>query len=508
MQIAMKYLKETKIAALLTLIVILGGCDDKFDETNENPNNPEEVTPDLLLTTIVRKTATYYFNENWDMGNVVSDQVANQFESAFNWSADQSSLWSDYYSQLRNVDEMIDIAEDAGENNYKGIALVLKSWMFQVLTDVYGDLPYSEALSGDDDGNFSPAYDEQEDIYAGLLADLEEANEILDTSDESVTGDILYDGDLIKWKKFANSLRVRILMRMSDRADPSAALQKILDDPTTYPLFSENDDQAALQYLDEYPNEFPLYYTLSGTFAEFHISETLQTQLDAMADTRLTVYAQPTAATAGTASPVYAGVPNGVGSTVESSYNGGADYQSLLGLLWAGEESNDLASPTAAQSILMSYAELLFTLAEAAQKGYISGDAQTYYLAGINANFAYWQSRIPDDYTLPAADEIEASATYLAQDDVAYTGTDDEKLNKIGVQKWIANFFNGMEAWADWRRTGIPALEAGPAASNDGEIPLRYLYPYDEQALNEENYDKAVARQPDELSTHLWWDVD
>jgi hypothetical protein len=162
-----------------------------------------------------------------------------------------------------------------------------------------------------------------------------------------------------------------------------------------------------------------------------------------------------------------------------------------------------LPVPDAPRSLLMSYAELQFILAEARQKGLITtGTADAYYTAGITANFGYWQTVVPAAYNL----NIAMPPTYLTQGTVAYTGTDDEKLAKIALQKWISLYFNGLEAWFDWRRTNMPAIVPGPANLNNNKVPVRYIYPLSEQSLNSTNRSAAVQRQgnTDDLNTKMW----
>ena len=150
----------------------------------------------------------------------------------------------------------------------------------------------------------------------------------------------------------------------------------------------------------------------------------------------------------------------------------------------------------------MTYAELQFILAEARQKGFITtGTAETYYTNGITANFNYWQSVVPAAYNL----NVAIPAGYLNQPSVAYTGSDMEKLGKIALQKWIALYFNGLEAWFDWRRTGMPEIIPGPGNLNNNKVPVRYIYPLSEQSLNGTNRAEAVKRQgPDDLNTRPW----
>ncbi|WP_020529711.1 SusD/RagB family nutrient-binding outer membrane lipoprotein [Flexithrix dorotheae] len=498
-----------KIWPFILSFLMIVACTDEFDEINTNPNVPEQVNnPGLLLPAIIRGTMNDHFTGSWRRGAVVSDYLANQFVSAFDWTpsdANEYFFW-DFYGELRDVQNMIEISEENEFLNYKGIALVYRSFLFQSLTDIYGDIPYSEAIKAKSGNINFPKYDTQEAIYSGILADLEEANSILGTGSESVTGDILYNGDLLNWRKFANGLQLRILLRQSKRKDPTADMQRILGDPDKYPLFTSHEDQAALQYLEELGNEFPRYRVTVGSFGgTTHISTTLEKQLKDLNDPRLYVFAQPTPATVGTANPEYLGVPNGI--VDEDTYNGGSANQSPPGLLWAPIDWSDEASPNAAQSLLMTYSELQFILAESVEKGYIDGDAETFYMNGIKDQFEYYASRIPQNFSFPTAANVIPDASYYTQDLVAYSGSAEDKLKKIGLQKWLALFNCGFEGWSEWRRTGIPEITPGP--NSTGVIPLRHFYPLSESNLNNKNYSDANARQgADVLQTKVWWDVD
>jgi hypothetical protein len=385
------------------------------------------------------------------------------------------------------------------------------------MTDAYGEIPYSEAIQAKDGVNY-PKFDSQEAIYAAILTELEEANNLLGTSSERVDGDILFNGNVIRWKRFANSLRLRILMRLSDRKDPSAAMQAILNNPTQSPIFTGTNEEAALQYLGDVPNQHPLYTTRSGSFDEFRLSEKMEGTLKDLNDPRLFAYAQPTTdSKAGVVGAVtaYEGVPNGLGDEEALQYSpsgdktkGGSNFLSRVGLLWACQACTSLANPTGYQAVLMSYAEVQFILAEARERGFITiGSAEEYYKKGIQASVDYYRAR----YTLinqpNIASKLVLDDAYFAQPKVAYIGTSAEKLAKIGTQKWLALFFNGMEAWHDWKRTGYPSIKPGPAAFIN-TVPVRFMYPGSVQALNEENYKAAVARQgADAITTKVWWDV-
>ena len=501
--------KSYKIFTLLVIILSVFSCDTDFEEINTNKNVPLDVTPDLLLSGVMRNMLNSQVDEAWSIGNIVVQHTAKiQFvnEDRYLWG-ERSGVWSTVYNNMRNVQNVIEIAESSEpvQNNYLAIALVMKSWMFAIATDTYGDIPYSEAAQGKASGLYTPKYDTQQDVYNGILADLDRAAQLLGTSNESVAGDLLYNGNLDSWKKLANSLKFRYLMRISSKVDVKAQLQSLVDGGV---LFEDNGDNAALTYLASAPNQWPLYGTRVGSFDEFRLSKTLGDYLMSVNDPRLAVFARPTEKSVSDGTPEIAGIPNGLEDTQALSYNGGPQAVSRVGLTFACLVCNDAGKSApvanAAKGLLMTYAELQFLLAEAREKDLItSGSAQTYYENGVKANFDYYAGLVPAEYGI----DVTMPADYLTQTAVAYAGSSEEKLNKIGTQKWVALFFNGLEAWFEWRRTGYPELLPGASNLNDDKIPVRYIYPQSEQSLNSENRDAAVARQgEDKINTPVWWD--
>ncbi len=497
-------------SALLTGI----SCTDNFEDINTNPNAPDRIEdPSLLLAEIIKDLANENWNNSFDRGAIISDQISNFFVSSFAdfTRAEVGRFGWDFYETLKDIDFMIATAEEQGQQNYVGIGLVLRAWMFQNITDNFGPIPYSEAGRAREDINF-PKYDSQEAVYAGILGELETANSLLGSTTEAVQADILYAGDVQNWRKFANGLRLRMLLRQSDRKDPSTEMQKIVGNPTAYPLFTSHLDQAALQYLEETPNEHPAY---TGNVSDFSSSSSTRLALNmegilkSMDDPRIAAFALPTSATIDTPTPEYFGVPNGISDL--SGFNGGPGNQSLMGLLFAPRQyDTELVSPNAAQSVFMPYSEVQFILAEAREKGYITtGNAATYYLNGIRDQFEYYASRIPDNFGVPSAAQMIPDPSYYSQDAVAYAGTQEEKLNKIYTQKWLSLFLVGFEAWSEWRRVGVPSITAGD--DSIGFVPVRYVYPADEQTVNSDNYQEAVnmlGGEGDVISTRVWWDVD
>lgn len=508
---------------LITILALQVGwftsCTVDFEEINSNPNSPELVPSSLLLPTVMRSTAGQVAGQAWGIGNVVMQYTAKiQFtnEDRYNWGP-FGNPYGTYYNSMRDLNNIILISEPLEQNNYIGIAKVLRAFQFSFMTDAYGELPYSEATLAKEGVNY-PVFDSQEAIYEGILKELREANDLLGSSNEAVRGDIIFNGDISKWKKFANSLRLRVLLRISLRKDPSTEMQQILSNPNQFPIFTGNNDHAVLQHLPDVPNQHDLFTTRSGSFDEFRLSRNMENALKDLNDPRLFAYAQPTndsgAGIIGDPED-YAGVPNGLSDEEALQYSpsgdparGGSNFISRVGFLWSCNQCTPLANPIGYQTILMNYSELQFILAEARERGFINtGSAEEYYLKGVQSSFEYYESRYRLVNLPQIADRLVIGDDYFSQEKVAYTGTQEEKFEKIGTQKWLSLFFSGLENWYDWRRTGYPEIFPGPAAF-ETEVPRRFMYPSSVQALNEDNYNAAIARQgADNILTRVWWDV-
>lgn len=487
------------VGALASLVLacalLAGGCDARFGDVNANPNEPEAVPPSLLLPNIIRSAVNTSVNQSFTTGNLVVQYAAKVSFATdvdrYDWSG--VGYWTAYYDDLRNVNEMIQIAQDREQPTVEGIGRVLKAWIFSMLTDAYGDVPYTESLRVLEDGENTPAYDAQEDVYRGLLDELRTANELLDPSAAgAVPGDILYGGDVLAWKKLANSLRLRLLMRLSEKQDAiegvdvAGAFRAIVNNPGQRPVFTDNADNAALAYLTARPNEWPVHTVRVGSFRTYRMSQTLTSQLKALGDPRLGVYADPTVASVEAGAPAFEGVPNGLTDDASNEYNGGRDFQSSL------NTGRYFEAPNAAQGLIMTHAEVLFLRAEAAARGWTSEDARTLYEDGIAASMNQYGQSVPSGY-------LEQAAVQYA------TGDAERAIEQINTQKWIALFFTGLEGWFNWRRTGVPDLQPSVSNVNADRIPVRFRYPESEQSLNAANYQQAVEAQgPDNINTPMW----
>lgn len=514
-----------KIITGYSALVLLfsAGCTKNFDSINQNPNTPQIIENEqLLLPAIIKNSVRNYSYISQFGASVCGDYYANQYNSGFDdaWTASQTEggfLWN-FFDQLKDAENMRVLSHQKGDRNNEGVALVLRCWMFQVMTDNFGDMPYSQAVLGKETGNFAPAYDKQADIYAALMDSLKVANSLLTVGTDPINADILMNGSAMRWREFANGLRLRLLMRMSNVANSAInvadEMNTMATDPTTYPLFASYADQAALEFTPELNNEFPAYH--NPPIGDYHLSTTFKANLDTMNDPRVAFFAMPTPNSYGSGAPLFGAVPNCYG-TGESSYNGGANFQSQESPILMPYLGYPLyASKTAAQGLIITYAEVQFILAEGKERGLITGgdNAGTYYMNGILDQFAYDESRLDvlnasipaTDHNFAKSSDIVPSPSYFTQATVAYTGTTDEKLWKIRIQRWYSMFYNGFEGWSEWRRTGVPTqTQIGPASAISA-WPRRTRYPLSEQTVNTANYNAALSVQgPDDLLTRIWW---
>jgi len=504
----------TRKQCIAILLVVSGmqSCTKDFSTVNTDGNVPTSVTPDLLLGGVIRSVLTDNVSIAWGIGNLVAQYNAKiQFvnEDRYLWN-EQNGVWNNTYANYRNLQNILISLGNDQKSSYYGVALVLRAYLFERLTATYGDVPYAEAGKAKTDGAYSPKYDRQEDIYKGILADLKKANEVLSTSTTAIGGDLLYNGGtaaIVKWRRLANALRIRYLMRLSNKLNVAADLQAIVSDPANNPLFTGNADNAELRYLPQAPNQWPLYDSRVGSFDEIRLSKTMSDRLTALADPRLPVFGRPSQKSVAAGNPVVEGIPNGLGDVPALNYNGGPQGVSRVGYTFACLVCNDAGQPapdpSAPRSILMTYSQQQLLLAEARERGLITvGDAAALYTDGIQSNFDYWRSVVPSAYGI----NLTVPATYYTQPAVAYAGTSAEKLAKIHLQKWIANYFTGLEGWFEWRRTGSPSITPGPNNLNNNQVPVRFIYPVIEQSLNGSNRSEAVVRQggTDDINTKMW----
>jgi len=476
--------RHSRVAAAALLVGLAwaaGACSDGLTDINSNPNAPTTVPVEFLLPTAIQGAVGNAFGSGQTLSHTniwpqhtVQIQYPDE-ERGIVRPSTMDGYWAGYYTgPLKDIQTVIDVGMEGDHVNAVAVGRIWKSWIFHLITDYWGDVPYSEALSGET--VTTPVYDAQADIYDGLFAELTAAVGLLNPSAQTFgSGDLLYGNDMVAWRKFANSLRMRLAMRLSE-VDAGTAQSQFV---AAYNAggFTSNDDNAFLNYPGP-PYSFPLYDNYLGR-DDYAISATMVDTLKSLNDPRLVLYAEP-AATDG----VYRGHGNGRISLPAGQSLGDI---SRIGNFW---RANGKTTP----ATIMTYSEVLFLEAEAAARGWIAGNPGTLYTAAIEAHMNQY-----DAYGVGPSDaEI---AAYLAEPRVAYSG-----MNSIYLQKWISLWMTGAEAWAHVRRTGVPNLLAGPDLTIS-RIPVRFSYPDTEQSLNKANLDAAIARQGGglDLITPVWW---
>ncbi|MGE5732499.1 MAG: SusD/RagB family nutrient-binding outer membrane lipoprotein [Gemmatimonas sp.] len=496
-------MKRTRITVAVAAAAFSAtACQTDLTSLNNNPNSPTSAPASALFTNAVTSSVgrwvgagqlsgTELFAQHLaqvqyveeDRGRLRTETIDGWFRSAF-------------IGELEDFDKVAAIGKANSSPNTSGPAIVMQSWVFQNMTDFWGDIPYSEALKGDLGGSLKPKYDPQKDIYYGLLKSLTDASASMKTgsTDPALgSGDPIYKSDMSKWLKLSNSLRARMAMRISKADAAKAATELTAAFAGPGGVMTSNDDNAKLAWPGDGIFDNPWSATFS-TRDDHRVSKTLLDTLNALGDPRVKIFAQPTKA-----DPTkYVGLQNGLDNvTVTPFFN----TTSRVGeIFYPGSTVYGTFGTSAGKqtpTYIMTYAEVEFLKAEAAERG-LGGQtgAAGHYNAGVRASILQW-----------GGSDADADA-YLAKPGVAYVAG-ATGLKQIGLQKWISMFAQGNEAWAEWRRTGNPAsVKMGPKAYPDvPEIPRRILYPSNEQTVNAASLSDAITRQgADTYLTRIWWD--
>lgn len=482
-----KYINKAFLFVVLTLALF--ACTDDFEEMNTSPNDLTKVPYSTLVTAAQNSILRAYnpiLNEvvSWSQYNVRDVYVQGD---RYNITG-AGTNFNHYSGHLKDLQVAMKLATTANDVNWVAISKIMTAYAYQNITDMYGDIPYSEALKADDadKSNIFPKYDKQKDIYADLIVQLKAANSMIDVSKKVSSADIVFNGDMMKWKRFANSLLLRIYMRMS-RVDPATAkagIETIAGNSSTFPVINSVQNAAFKYWLPADAIYRSPYYMVPGQNAiQENVSAAFLIDfLKARNDMgRLAVYAEP-AATSGT----YVGLPLGtLGQNTPSL--------SIMGI----KTFRSADSPTR----IMRYAEVLFIYAEAALNGWNVGmTAEEAYNAAIKASF--------DEYGI-------VIGGFLSEPKVKFSGAPNQR-ELIGDQKWCALYPDGTQGWAEVRRSGYPTYVATqePVSSiypGKGVIK-RMPYPYSEAINNSASFAAAIAAQPgivnEIFGKGVWWDID
>jgi hypothetical protein len=480
-----------KILGAFAALAAITACGD-LTSINQNPNGPVDVPPPSILPSVIQ---TLVNNVNGVTSlNVRGGGLWVQYYSEIQYRDEDKYIvrsgtsggWGLYNAAAEDAQRMIQKGVTANAPNWAAVGRIMKSYTFSVMTDAMGDLPYAQAFKGDT--VLHPVYDTQQAIYDSLFANLTLASSEIDLSAPAVgfpTGDLMYGGNMARWGRFANSLRLRLAMHLT-QVDPAKA-QSEAAAAVTAGVFGSAADNAQLMYLASSPNRNPIYNDARGR-DDYGMSKTFVDSLTSWSDPRLPVFAQLNKDTI-VANRKYQGLPNGLNDGEGTNLF----YISRIGAFWR--------ETAAAPMHLLTYSEVLFLEAEAAERGWIAGSAATFYSNAIQASFA--------QYGITNAAAISA---YLADPRVAYAGG-AAGLTQIAYQKWVSLFMQGMESWTEVRRTGVPSLIPGPravfGAGVPGQIPERLPYDDNEAVLNKSNLDAAVAAQGfsagNDIQKPLWF---
>ena len=482
---------------LIAATVGLSACKKDFIELNTDPNGTPNALPQQLLAPALVNTVSINMLRARNFNNELMQVTVDPGDSEGKvFRYDVKRTWADYtwngwYTQLTNFKDIYDVASQPLTYNktYMGISLICQSWVYSLLTDTYGDVPYFDSNKGRE-GNFTPKFDKQKDIYLDIFKKLEQADTLLNGAANVIgSSDPVYNGNASKWRKFGNTLYLRLLLRLSGKADISAeVIAKIKDivdtNPTLYPIMSSNDDAAVLRWNGVGALTSPFIGGVrEQDWRQPGIAEFFIDNLNHWADPRLISGRWSIGAFQGG----YVGVPSG--------YAPGEGVEHKSYFLSTTSKTTLMNDPLMGN--IMNYSELQFILAEAAAKGWIAGSAEEYYKQGVQSGITFW---IPT-YTTPID-------TYLTGADITWNnnGTIDDKMEQIHLQKYYSMFWTDFEQWFEYRRTGHPILPKGAGLRNNGVMPARLIYPVYVQSANPTNYTSAVAAQgPDEINTQVWW---
>ena len=460
---------------LATFFVFSCQSDADYEDLNRDPNNPTSVSPESLFTssekslfdqlesTNVNNNVFRLFSQYWTEVTYIDESnydLNTRNVNGNHWG----EIYRDVLYDLQNAKSLVN-----GDPGKTAMISVLEVYAWQILVDTFGDIPYSQALKGKD--LLLPAYDNDTVIYSDLLTRINSAITTLNSASAGFgSADVMYNGNISKWKKFANSLKLKIAMRMADVNNATA--QTAAQEAYASGVFTANTDNATITYEAANPNPVWTDLVQSGR-NDFVVANTIVDYMNPLNDPRRNKY-----------------FAENLGSNV---FVGGTygDFNNFS----TKTHVADLIQTQSFRGVIMDYAEVEFLLAEAAERGYsVGGNAESHYNNAITASMQDWGVSSTD------------ITTYLANPSVAYTTATGTWRQKIGFQFWLAMYNRGFEGWCVYRKYDAPVLNV--AADSGLPVPKRYTYPISEQTLNLTNYNAAkLAMGGDTQQTRVFWDI-
>ena len=531
------------IFLVLVGITTVLSCNKKIQEEQANPNNPTSVPPSLILGTVLQDMAgtgsagTLGGLDSWD--NV---QDWNQYHCQnYNYYGNNIYSWTsgsfDPYLVLKNVVQMekeVTVRGGAAVNPYEAVGRFIRAYYYYNLTSMFGDVPQAQALEASVDAN--PAYTPQEQVFNYVLNELDTANTdfaaLIASGDNSLSSsqDLYFAGNLSAWQKVVNSFKLRVLISLSHKSSDATLnvptqFANIINNPAKYPIFGSQSDDLAYNYnpggsntYSTYPFNPSSYGSIAG---RFNMAYTYVNALTTISDPRVYM----------TCDPAWALVGADLADPAQFKYFVGASTGLALGTMYANASAGlysfigryrYYSNFTGEPDVLVGYKEMLFNIAEATERGWISGNAENWYKAGIATSMQFYgidtaQTSFTAHFLPPGANAVNQVApypftfnfdSYYAQTAVKFSSTQATAIDQIVMQKYIACFENsGYEAYYNQRRTGVPAFQGGSGVGNNGVVPVRWAYPVSEQTQNAANWRAALANQKfsaDDLNQVMW----
>lgn len=496
------YKNLNSFVAVLCFVVLLSACTKNFEKLNVSPTQPASVPPEYILSNMQLGGLLAEGANWWQVGSWVEQWASGSLSAPSQYLEDrdiyETRNWAAHYGYIHNVSQIRNRLLKGQEETTSGrtklaIAKINELYIWQRMTDFWGDIPYSESGLPESELILTPKYDTQESIYKSILSELDKAMSNLNVSDLSYgNADLVYKGNVNAWRKFGNMLKLRMGFRL--RYVDLQLSRKTVEEALAGPIFESNTDNAKMPTNPQ--DGFALGYhpVIGGYNGSKELNQLGAPFIDMLLDKndpRLPKIAEPTENSKRIGSPIYRGLGVALGQNVIINRD---DYSYGTKSIY---DDRKFTFPY----LFMTYSDLCFYKAEAALLGWSGlnpGDAESFYQEGIKAAMKV------DPYNIGDAD----INTYLSNEGTL-SGTEEEQLEQIMDQKWISLFMRHYEAYAEWRRTGYPKLVPGPSQGvTNGTIPRRGVYSGTERFRNPDEYNTAVARMPkgDSYLSKVWWD--
>jgi hypothetical protein len=485
----MKTINKIKFLILAAVLMISNSCTKNFDEMNINPNSPSVVPATNVFLRATTSLAGTLLSERLDIyyAGSYAGQTASIWTGDYEYRVDiNNSMWRGMYTAMTYFVDAARLAQAEGNTNLYAAALIMKAYAAQQTTDMWGRIPYSEAFRMSENIIY-PKYDTQQEVYTAILAELKQAADLLNSGTGNIgAGDWMYKGDIAKWKKFCNSTRLRVAIRMSnvDEASAKSVIAEIINNPSNYPILTDNADNAYFWWPGVSPDQelwFRRLGVLSGAKKDgYRVCDVMVSALQNNSDPRLPVYVDK----------------NKYGKYIGYKFYDGQTRDTMNNANNVSHIGDRFSNDPKGFSPFMNSAEVHFILAEAVQRNLIPGNAKASYEMGITRSLE--ENNIGSD----------AIATFLTQPEVAWNGGSSSNIQKIALQKWLSLFKQSVEAWSESRRTDVPLMTGVSEnyAKKHNRPPFRMAYADEEKSLNTK-FPTEVAETDIFWGTQVWWDT-